>query len=62
MNKSLKPCPFCGGGASGGVNARGKYQVICLKCLAASVPFPNEKLVIEAWNRRVGEGRGMEYE
>lgn len=60
----LKPCPFCGGRAS----ARrfdGKffdvYKVYCMNedCYIepATRPYYSKKEAIEAWNRRVDDGK-----
>lgn len=58
----LKPCPFCGGKPF--VSARLPYfgetltvAVVCEDCNAASKHKVNEKDAIEAWNRRVEDGK-----
>lgn len=52
----LKPCPFCGGGATvSKVYSINEYAIICNDCGAIFYPFcaTSEKSAIEAWNRRV---------
>ena len=52
----IKKCPFCGG------EAEIKYlcfrpYIICCKCHAQIPCYNNYKTAIEAWNRRVNDGR-----
>ena len=59
--EELKCCPFCGGEAEIYYHPRedeGLYAVyiFCKHCDASSRPFLNEKIAIEAWNRRVDNG------
>lgn len=62
MNE-LKSCPFCGGKAETHECAElenevarliysGQIGVHCTVCRVATLPYPNEKEAIEAWNRR----------
>ena len=63
----LKPCPFCGGCASAhhlAYKTGVEYmQVKCTKCgamsmdIPASVEYCARQTAIEAWNRRVGDGK-----
>lgn len=60
----IKKCPFCGGSAriyaydpfDGYQGNLITYRVECTKCWA-SVKDSNENKAIEAWNRRVDDGR-----
>lgn len=63
MDKQLKPCPFCGGEA---VIRKSKqcladaYSVICKDkfCRGRAIKAARAKhIAIEAWNRRVDDGR-----
>lgn len=53
----LKPCPFCGGEAR--VNAYGfnQYSVECKICWAETPRKSGIENAIEAWNRRVDNGK-----
>ena len=58
----LKPCPFCGGKPF--VSARLPYfgeeltvAVVCEDCNASSKHKVKEEDAIEAWNRRVEDGK-----
>lgn len=64
----LKPCPFCGGEAFVDVHSFWNedtqdftdhtYGAGCEVCLVKTISFYNtEKEAIEAWNRRVNDGR-----
>ena len=67
MAIELKPCPFCGGEANVFVSFEGGVFVICMKCQTRTktlVDFPKYNKptnavdkVIEAWNRRVNNGK-----
>ena len=57
----LKPCPFCGGSAYDHVKYsvhthKTRHVVKCTKCNAI-MEYRNERAVIEAWNRRAGDGK-----
>lgn len=60
----LKPCPFCGGKAEFRYLKYASY-IFCSRChVLVGVDFcfsesqDEEKIVTEAWNRRVGENNG----
>ena len=58
MNKELKPCPFCGGGAM--LRSRAAsfytddryYTAKCISCGAMIGESVDKQKLIEAWNRR----------
>ena len=53
----LKPCPFCGGEADwfwDGINQR--WQIHCEDCTAV-ISCDGLEDAIEAWNRRVEDGK-----
>ena len=69
MDKKLKPCPFCGGGANvqntfyeGYDSELHEYvenigfAVGCPKCNIGTQFYNNYENAIEAWNRRVNNG------
>ena len=53
----LKRCPFCGGNNIM-VSNWGLWRCWCMDCLAKSADEIRKKDAIEAWNRRVNDGRG----
>ncbi len=67
-NNELKNCPFCGGEAVQIIKRiegdnkilnilHGDYTLVqCKHCYASTRPFDDEKIAIEAWNRRVDNG------
>lgn len=61
----LKPCPFCGDkailrnrAASFYTNDR-YYAAKCISCGAMVGESDNKKEVVEAWNRRAGDGQNQ---
>ena len=55
-HKELKPCPFCGNKAYGGLTydfrkKQSRYVVSCSKCNAA-MDYRDKKSAEKAWNRR----------
>jgi hypothetical protein len=63
MQNKLKTCPFCGGEAkihnccelkneTAALVFYGKVGVYCTNCRIATLPFDNENMAINAWNRR----------
>ena len=66
----LKPCPFCGAEAellSGYYNDLQSAQVHCMNCIASTYADSDryttasvdelEAMVVDAWNRRAGDGK-----
>lgn len=57
----LRSCPFCGGKARLAHNCMtdygDSYWVECEECLAETYEEPNEKIVINKWNKRVDKER-----
>lgn len=65
---TLKPCPFCGGGAAHGLWAEGRMSVRCMTCDAegppCAKPVPEFCISIrpwideayQNWNRRMARG------
>ena len=60
--KQLKPCPFCGGEAK--LDHLIKSSIVwCKDCRAStksiefSPEYSSDEKVIEAWNRRVNDGK-----
>lgn len=55
----LRPCPFCGGEAKLVRANNSWHKVICCKCTgsAGSWRTVTRQEAIEAWNRRVGDGK-----
>lgn len=63
----LKPCPFCGGTeiviqSISGIFPRSSYQrtykyIQCRSCFAMTADYATKPKAIEAWNRRVDNGR-----
>lgn len=55
-NKSkLKPCPFCGGRAIGGISSRNGftfYQVFCTDCGCSTKEYSSKDMAVERWNKR----------
>ena len=55
MDKSLKPCPFCGGEADKDFNIEPNepplWEVYCISC-AASVCDYEEDRAVKRWNNR----------
>ena len=57
----LKPCPFCGGKANLEWYVLPKYECV-IHCLVCPLSFGrylgrNKEEAIEAWNRRVDDGK-----
>lgn len=51
MSEKLKPCPFCGGGASAG--RFGLWHIVgCGQCGFHCEDFTSDSIAIAAWNRR----------
>ena len=56
MEHTLKPCPFCGGKAE--VNEFNDFiWIYCSVCESETTLFVTLEQAIEAWNRRVDDGR-----
>lgn len=55
----LKPCPFCGSKAKVWQDMYGFYLVQCTRasCSITTLHKPNREKVVEAWNRRVTDGK-----
>ena len=65
-DKTLKPCPFCGGNGSvtidpkGVKDSRGKkwmYTVSCDRCCASTGICWTREMAIDAWNRRTNDAK-----
>lgn len=63
MHSKLKKCPFCNGQANihrcvelenetVAAIYNGKVGVHCKNCGVATLPFDNEDMAVNAWNRR----------
>ena len=64
--EELRPCPFCGGAAEisyGRFGGKDTSYVMCRKCAAqgeffvVSPKYASNERAIEAWNRRMSDGR-----
>lgn len=56
----LKPCPFCGGKDSGMLTTSYDgywFAVFCENCMVQTRKCRQEKDAIEAWNRRMNDGK-----
>ena len=53
----LKPCPCCGGKAEPWQHFNGGWKVWCPKCKLQTGLFRLVEYAIEAWNRRVNDGK-----
>ena len=55
----LKPCPFCGAKAGLWRTYEGFFVVQCSRgsCSMTTMHKPFRNLVVEAWNRRVEDGK-----
>lgn len=53
----LKPCPFCGEKEAIRLTSWGLWRCWCVKCLAKGADELYKKDAIEAWNRRVDNGK-----
>ncbi len=54
----LKPCPFCGGTKFNIVNVYGEdFYVACHTCTTCGPSGETYEEAIEAWNRRVEDGK-----
>jgi Lar family restriction alleviation protein len=60
-NEKLKPCPFCGCKAKilhiPCMDNVDVFQIFCKECMAMVKAFKNLAEAVEAWNRRVNDGR-----
>ena len=57
----LKPCPFCGnaditGATHKPVGSAEFYEVLCIEC-GARIRRSSKRKAVEAWNRRVDNGK-----
>lgn len=52
--KTLKPCPFCGGRAV--FSSWGMCRCWCMECKAKTEDFILQRDAIKAWNRRINDG------
>lgn len=57
----LKPCPFCGADANIRFDFKHDYVVFCTNdlCMLNELEygFDSEEEAIEAWNRRISDGK-----
>lgn len=63
LEKTLKPCPCCGGEARIAeehyINFTTGYQIVCCKCYVQTLRGDmNVNEAIKTWNKRVGEDNG----
>ena len=60
MVTELKTCPFCGGEAE--ILGIQCIWVHCTSCLAETLSFDSEEEAIKAWNRRIENKGGIDFD